>query len=97
LELRLKSLGWKHVKFIIGARLGIQPAIFSKTKFWENENEEYNEERMQDMRWLYTAMYCRLGVRNWSLIGIFNPLSLFPSEQSVQLRPFQIGLSLSLF
>jgi len=96
-ELRFKSLGWKHVKFILGARLGIQPTIFSKIKFWEDEQEQYSEDRMQDMRWLYTAVYCRFGIRNWSLIGIFNPLSLFPSEQSVQLRPFQIGLSLSLF
>ena len=97
LELRLKSLGWKHVKFILGARVGVQPMIFSKTKFWENEAEQYEEKRMQDMRWFYTAVYCRLGIRNWSLVGILHPLHLFPSKQSVQLMPFQLGLSLSLF
>ena len=97
LEIRLKSRGWKHVKFILGARIGVQPAIFSKTKYWENETEQYYENRMQDMRWFYTSVYCRLGIRNWSLVGIFHPLNLFPSEQSVQLMPFQLGLSLSLF
>ena len=96
-ELRLKSLGWRHVKLILGTRLGVQPAIFSKTKYWEDENEKYFENKMQDMRWFYTSVYCRLGIRNWSLIGIFHPLRLFPSEQSVRLMPFQFGVSLSLF
>ena len=59
--------------------------------------EKYFENKMQDMRWFYTSVYCRLGIRNWSLIGIFHPLSLFPSEQSVRLLPFQLGVSLSLF
>ena len=97
LELRFKSLGWKHVKFILGARIGVQPAVFSKTKYWENEIEQYYENRMTDIRWFYTAVYCRLGIRNWSLIGIVQPLKLFPSEQSVGIIPIQLGLSLSLF
>ena len=71
-----------------GQDWGVQPAIFSKTKYWEEENEKYFENKMQDMRWFYTSVYCRLGIRNWSLIGIFHPLSLFHPNKVFGYCPF---------
>ena len=97
IELRFKSLGWKHFKLIIGSRVGVQPFLFSKTKYWENSEEQFYDQKLEDMRWFFTSVYLRCGIRNWSLIGIFHPMKLFPSEQSVRLYPFQLGLSLSLF
>tara|TARA_B100001287_G_C22674932_1_gene527159 strand:+ start:1539 stop:2261 length:723 start_codon:yes stop_codon:yes gene_type:complete len=97
IELRFKSLGWRHFKFIIGSRIGVQPLLFSKTKYWESGAEQFYDDKLLDMRWFFTSVYVRCGIRNWSFIGIFHPMKLFPSEQSVRLYPFQIGLSLSLF
>jgi len=97
LELRLRSLGWKHIKFILGARIGVQPWVFSKSLYKENSIEQYYEQKLQDARWFYSAVYARLGIRNWSIIGLIHPMKIFKLDESVRLYPFQIGISLSLF
>jgi len=97
LELRLKSSGWKHVKLILGTRVGIQPWVFSKSLYKENGIEQYYEQKLQDVGWFYSTVYARFGIRNWSIVGLFHPMKLFNLDESVRLYPFQIGISLSLF
>ena len=96
-ELRFRSLGWKHVKLILGTRIGFQPLVYSKTLYKRDGVEEYDEQRMRDLNWIYSSVYIRFGIRNWSIIGLLQPMKLFGSEASTRVYPFQLGLSLSLF
>jgi hypothetical protein len=78
LELRLRSIGWKHKKLIIGARLGIQPRMnFSSYRKFEAE-VSYSEVKLRDeYNWFYVSTYVRLGFRNWSLFFCISAIDTF--------------------
>ncbi len=98
LELRLRSIGWKHTKLILGARLGVQPRInFSSYRKFEDE-VSYSEVKLREQyNWFYLSAYARLGFRNWSLFFAYQPLTLFSNNASIDIHPVQMGISLSLF
>jgi len=98
IELRLRSKGWKHKKLIFGARIGIQPIMnISSYRTFEGQ-VEYSEIKLkEEYNWFYLSTYIRFGFRNWSIFGAFQPLSIFSNNQSMEIRPVQIGISLSLF
>ena len=59
---------------------------------------EYSEIKLkEEYNWFYLSTYIRFGFRNWSIFGAFQPLSIFSNNQSMEIRPVQIGISLSLF
>tara|TARA_B100000524_G_scaffold237545_1_gene126622 strand:- start:11326 stop:12045 length:720 start_codon:yes stop_codon:yes gene_type:complete len=98
LELRLRSIGWKHVKLILGARVGVQPRMnFSSYRQFEEE-VSYSEVKLrEEYNWFYLSTYARLGFRNWSLFFAYQPLTLFSNNESLDIHPIQMGISLSLF
>lgn len=97
-ELRLKSLGWKHKKLILGARVGIQPFMnFSSYRKFENEVAYSQISLREEHNWFYLSTYVRMGFRNWSLFFAYQPLSLFSENESLDIHPIQMGISLSLF
>ena len=98
LELRFRSKGWKHKKIILGARLGIQPFMnISSYRTFEGQ-VEYSEVKLkEEYNWFYFSTYIRCGFRNWSLFCAYQPLSIFSNNQSMEIHPLQMGVSLSLF
>lgn len=98
LELRLKSIGWKHKKLILGVRLGVQPRInFSSYRKVDDEVSFSEVKLREEYNWFYISTYMRLGFRNWSLFLAYQPLTLFSNNESLDIHPIQVGLSLSLF
>ena len=98
LEFRLRSTGWKHTKLILGARLGVQSSMnFSSYRKFEDEISYSEVKLREEYNWFYTSFYARFGFRNWSLFFAYQPLTLFSDNESIDIHPIQMGISLSLF
>jgi hypothetical protein len=98
IEIRFRGKNWKHSKVHYGAKVSYQFRGVSSLS--AKQNGIINEQKtigFYDLNPLNFSAYFRYGIRNWSIYASYGFLNLFKSPQSVQLRPFQFGISLSLF
>lgn len=98
LELRLRGAGWKHIKFHIGAKVGYQTKLFSRTVIKTPTKMDVHTiyDFPDENRYIYSTHF-RIGIRNWALYGSYNLNTLFNQKASSKLNMFQMGLSISLF
>lgn len=99
LEMRFRTKGYRHFKFIIGGKIGYQFNAHRKltyTSAYGNEfvNKLYNFPDNNRLRYGVTA---RVGIRNWALFAAYHFSPLFTNEESVSLTPLSLGLTISLF
>ena len=98
LEFRFKTKGYKHFKFMIGGKIGYQLNAFDKIVNKVNgvtySTKNFNFPDRNPLRYGATV---RIGIRNWSLFGAYYFSELFTDSQSVQLTPYSVGLTISLF
>lgn len=98
LELRFRTKGYQHFKFMIGGKIGYQLNAFdqSVTELDGNvyKHRLYNFADQNPLRYGATV---RVGIRNWALFGEFFFSELFQNDASVYLLPFSFGWSISLF
>jgi hypothetical protein len=98
LELRFRSSGWKHFKFMMGAKFGFQLNAFDQIKEIENGTTiKIREYGFPDRNLFRYGATARMGFRNYSLFGEFFLSNLFRNRESLQVSPFSIGISISLF
>lgn len=98
LELRFHKESWRHFKFHIGGKIGVQTSLYSKyvSNKWLDRDvvKSYN---FPDQNYLIYSAHVRFGFRNWALFGSYNFNTLFFDPASIQLNHVQMGLSISLF
>lgn len=98
LELRFKTKGYKHFKFMIGGKIGYQLNAYDKVVnkvdgiTYSTKNFSYPDRN--PLRYSATV---RIGIRNWSIFGAYFFSELFTNSQSVRLTPYSVGLTISLF
>lgn len=98
LELRFRTKGFEHFKFMIGGKIGYR--ISSLTKEVEKidgkryVSKQYNFPDANPLRYGATV---RIGMRNWAIYGAYYFSPLFTHKESVELYPFSMGITLSLF
>lgn len=98
LELRFRTKGFNHFKFMVGGKIGIKANSFSKT--WEEtDGKRYTTKTKSfpDANLLRYGVTARIGIRNWAIYGAYYFSPLFKNEESAQLYPFSLGVSVSLF
>ena len=98
LELRFRTKGYKHFKWMIGGKIGYQMNAFTKLRF-EEEGVKYMTKNYNfpDNNRLRYGATVRMGIRNVSLYGAFFFSELFTADESVRLTPLSLGLSFSFF
>ncbi len=98
LEIRFHKESWRHFKFHIGGKIGVQTSLYSKyvTGPWLDRDVVKNYNFPDQNNLLYSA-HIRLGFRNWAFFGSYNFNKLFSNPNSIQLNQVQMGLSISLF
>ena len=98
LELRFHKESWRHFKFHIGGKIGVQSSLYSKyvTGQWLDRDVVKNYS-FPDQNFLLYSAHVRFGFRNWALFGSYNFNTIFSNPNSVQLNRVQMGLSISLF
>ncbi|MDB2697846.1 PorT family protein [Crocinitomicaceae bacterium] len=98
LELRFKTKGYKHFKFMLGGKIGYQlnayDKIINKVNGITYSTKNFNFPDRNPLRYGATV---RIGIRNWSLFGAYYFSELFTNGQSVSLTPYSVGLTISLF
>lgn len=98
IELRFRTSGWKHFKFVVGGRIGYQ---FSNSTLFQYTNAETTVRQttvgFYDFRPLSLSTHLRIGIRNWAITGSYNLNPYFKSAQSTKINGFQIGCSIALF
>lgn len=98
IELRFRTKGWKHFKFHVGGKIGYRTNIIRRAKFDDGtEKYEIRYRSLPDVNHLSYSAHVRIGMRNWALFGSYNFSPLFESNESIELYPIQMGLSISLF
>lgn len=98
LELRFRTKGFNHFKFMVGGKIGIKANSFSKTVEETNgQRITTKTKRFPDANLLRYGITARIGIRNWAIYGAYYFSPLFKNEESVQLYPFSLGVSVSLF
>ncbi len=98
LELRLRSKGWKHVKFHVGGQVGYR--FNASTRYNSTSSELQTSSStlgFYDLNPLSIKAHARLGIRNCALFAAYDLLPYFRSKESTQLNGFSCGLSISLF
>lgn len=98
LELRFRTKGIQHFKFMIGGKIGY--AINASTKEVQKiGSKKYatKEVNFPDLnRWRY-GVTARIGIRNFAIFAAYYFSPLFKSEESTQLYPISMGITISLF
>lgn len=98
LELRIRTKGWRHIKFHLGGRAGYQLNVFSKVVISDSEGKMIlKNHRFPDVNPLFVALHARIGIRNWALFASYNLNKVYQNDKSIQLNMIQIGLTVSLF
>lgn len=98
LEFRFKTKGYKHFKFMVGGKIGYQLNSFTKvTQSIEEQRYTTRVYNFPDNNRLRYGATVRIGIRNWALFGAYYFSELFTNENSVQLSPVSMGISISLF
>lgn len=98
MEFRFRGKNWKHAKFHIGGKVSylFHPNTNLSSKI-SGITSLQKTIGFHDFNHLNASAHMRFGIRNWSFYASYNFLKLFKNKSSVQLNPFQIGLSISLF
>lgn len=98
LELRFRTKGMKHVKFLIGGKIGYQLNAYTKTvEEIEGGDYKFKSFNFPDNNRLRYGATVRMGFRNISLYGAYFFSALFNDSESVSLTPVSMGLSIALF
>ena len=98
MEFRFRGKNWKHAKFHIGGKISY---LFHPNTNLSTEVDGITSIQktigFHDFNHLNASAQLRFGSRNWSFYASYNFLKLFKNKSSIQLNPFQFGLSVSLF
>ncbi|PKR81936.1 hypothetical protein CW751_00955 [Brumimicrobium salinarum] len=98
LELRFRTKGHKHFKFMIGGKIGYQLNSFSK-QIERIDGKKYATKNygFPDSNPLRYGATVRIGIRNWAFYGAYYFSPLFTADGSADLTPISVGITLSLF
>lgn len=98
IELRFRTKGYQHLKVMIGGKIGYQLNAFSK-KTTQINNEYYSTKQYNfpDANPLRYGATVRIGIRNWAIYGAYYFSPLFTHQNSADLIPISVGVTLSLF
>ena len=98
LELRFRTKGHSHFKFMIGGKIGYQLNAFTKETYRidgkDYSTKQYNFADSNPLRYGATV---RIGIRNWAIFGAYYFSPLFTESGSADLTPISMGISISLF
>ncbi|WP_107039511.1 outer membrane beta-barrel protein [Brumimicrobium mesophilum] len=98
LELRFRTKGYKHFKFMVGGKIGYRLNSFSKvTERIEGKNYATKQYNFADSNPLRYGATVRIGIRNWAIYGAYYFSPLFTGSGSADLTPLELGISISLF
>src|SRR5690554_487836 len=98
LELRFRTKGYKHFKFMIGGKIGYQLNSFSKeTERIDGKKYSTKQYGFADANPLRYGATVRVGIRNWAFYGAYYFSPLFTNKASADLTPISVGITLSLF
>ena len=98
LEMRCRTKGYKHFKVILGAEIAYALNTVHVAKRREAEMVNiYKQYTFADVNpWRFGATF-RAGFRNVSLFGAYYFTPVFTNSESVQIYPFSLGITFSLF
>ncbi|MCC5922782.1 MAG: outer membrane beta-barrel protein [Crocinitomicaceae bacterium] len=98
LEMRFRTKGRKHFKWIVGGTIGYQLNSFTQRVFELNGTRYSNRVKgfPDNNDWRLGATM-RLGIRNYAFYTAYYFTPFFTAENSVNLTPFSMGVSISLF
>jgi hypothetical protein len=98
IELRFRNESWKHFKFHVGGRIGIQANAFNRSVTTIDGIKHIDKQvGFPDLNRLTYGVHARLGMRNWALFANYSLNTVFGSQESVELNFLQFGLSISLY
>jgi len=98
LELRFRTKGHSHFKFMIGGKIGYQLNAFSKeTERIDGKNYTTKHYNFPDSNPLRYGATVRIGIRNWAIYGAYYFSPLFTNKASADLTPISVGVTISLF
>lgn len=98
LELRFRTKGHKHFKFMVGGKIGYQLNAFSKETYRiDGKNYSTKQYNFADSNPLRYGATVRVGIRNWAIYGAYYFSPLFTGSGSADLTPMELGISISLF
>jgi hypothetical protein len=98
LELRFRTKGHSHFKFMIGGKIGYQLNAFSKeTERIDGKKYSTKEYGFADSNPLRYGATVRIGIRNWAIYGAYYFSPLFTNKASADLTPISVGVTVSLF
>ena len=98
IELRFRTKGYKHVKFMVGGKIGYQLTAYNKiVERIDGRNYAFKTYNFPDNNPLRLGATVRIGIRNWALFGAYHFTKVFTNSQSIQLTPYSVGISISLF
>ncbi|RYM33941.1 PorT family protein [Brumimicrobium glaciale] len=98
LELRFRTKGHSHFKFMIGGKIGYQLNAYSKeTNRVDGKNYSTKQYNFADSNPLRYGATVRIGIRNWAIYGAYYFSPLFTDSGSADLTPISMGVSISLF
>lgn len=98
LELRFRTKGYKHFKFMVGGKVGYQLNAYSKiVESIGGQNYSVKSYNFPDNNPLRLGATVRIGIRNWAIFGAYHFTRFFTHPESVQLTPYSVGVSISLF
>jgi hypothetical protein len=99
IELRVRTKGWKHVKFHLGGQIGYQ--FRASTRYVSASPTSIQTSTttrgFYDLNPLSARVHARVGIRNWGVFASYNVLPYFTSKESTQLKGLSVGISISLF
>lgn len=98
-ELRLRTKGWKHVKFHVGGQVGWQFGANMRTVSLKDANgmTTITESKgYSDYTPLHAAVVARVGIRNWAVGCVYHVQPVFTQAPN-KLHLLELQLSLSLF
>ena len=98
LEIRFRTKGYNHFKFMVGGKIGYRLNAFSKETF-RVDGKDYSTKisNFADSNPLRYAATVRVGIRNWAIFGAYYFSPLFTGVGSADLTPISLGVSISLF
>lgn len=97
-EMRFRTKGYKHFKVIMGAEIAYALNTVHVAKRREPEMVSiYKQYTFADSHpWRLGATF-RVGFRNVALFGAYYFTPVFTNSESVQIYPFSLGITFSLF
>jgi len=98
LEMRFRTKGYKHFKVMVGGKIGYQlNALTKATRTVNDQREVLKTFGFPDNNPLRYGATIRIGIRNWAFYGAYYFSPLFTNNDSAQLTPLTMGVSISLF